>query len=58
LLLQADEVFVTNSLMGIMPVCRVDNTTYNISEYKISIRINNEYRKLIENEINNKRRGK
>ena len=57
-LLSADEVFVTNSLMGIMPVCRVGNTIYNISEYKITKKINNEYQKLVENEINNKRRGK
>jgi len=57
-LLSADEVFVTNSLMGIMPVCRVDNTIYNISEYKMTKKINNEYQKLVENEINNKRRGK
>lgn len=46
-LLSADEVFITNSLMGIMPVYRMDNTTYNISEYKISKEIDYEYRKLI-----------
>lgn len=57
-LLSADEVFVTNSLMGIMPVCRVDNTNYNISKYKITKKISNEYQKLVENEINNERRGK
>jgi 4-amino-4-deoxychorismate lyase len=50
-LLTADEVFVTNSLMGIMPVCRVNNTTYTISQYKIAKKINIEYRKLIEKEI-------
>lgn len=49
-ILSADEVFITNSLMGIMPVCRVDNTTYNISEYKIAKGINYEYRKLVEKE--------
>jgi 4-amino-4-deoxychorismate lyase len=50
-LLTANEVFVTNSLMGIMPVSRVNNTTYTISEYKIAKIINIEYRKLIEKEI-------
>ena len=54
-LLSADEVFVTNSLMGIMPVCRVDNTTYNISEYKIAQAINNEYRKIVEKEVQSRR---
>lgn len=50
-LLSADEVFVTNSLMGIMPVCKVDNTTYNIFEYKITNKINNNYRKLVESAV-------
>lgn len=53
-LLTADEVFATNSLMGIMPVCRVDNTTYNIYEYKITKKINIEYQRLLEREIHKK----
>lgn len=47
-LIQADEVFVTNSLMGIMPVCRVNNTIYNVSEYRITNTLYNEYKKLVE----------
>jgi 4-amino-4-deoxychorismate lyase len=50
-LLQVDEVFITNSLMGIMPVCRVDNTTYNISGYKITKKLQEEYVKRLYEEI-------
>jgi 4-amino-4-deoxychorismate lyase len=46
-LLQADEVFVTNSLMGIMPVYHVDNKIYHIDEYKIIKKIYNEYKNLL-----------
>ena len=50
-LLSADEVFVTNSLMGIMPVCRVDNATYNISEYKVTYKLQEEYAALVHAQI-------
>jgi 4-amino-4-deoxychorismate lyase len=46
-LLSSDEVFITNSLMGIMPVCRVDNSTYDISRYKITGMLQAEYAKLV-----------
>jgi branched-subunit amino acid aminotransferase/4-amino-4-deoxychorismate lyase len=52
-LLQADEVFVTNSLMGIMPVCKVDKTIYNINEYKVTKKIKDEYQKLVWLETHN-----
>lgn len=50
-LLQAEEVFVTNSLMGIMPVSRVAANTYDISSYKVVRMLNQEHRKLINKEL-------
>lgn len=50
-LLQADEVFATNSLRGVIPISQVDNTAYNISQYKLVRLLNVEYSKLIEQEI-------
>lgn len=35
-LLQADEVFVTNTLLGIMPVARVDTTAYSLGNNSIT----------------------
>jgi branched-subunit amino acid aminotransferase/4-amino-4-deoxychorismate lyase len=35
-LLRADEVFVTNALLGIMPVARVDATTYDLGTNRIT----------------------
>jgi len=35
-LFNADEVFVTNSILGIMPVSKVGHTTYNLSKYYIT----------------------
>ena len=35
-LLRADEVFVTNTLLGIMPVARVDTTAYNLGNNSIT----------------------
>ena len=35
-LLEADEVFLTNSIMGIMPVSKIDHTTYDLKEYHIT----------------------
>lgn len=46
-IMQADEVFVTNSLLGIMPVHKVDNIFYNISDYKVTYKIKEEYLRLI-----------
>ncbi|OGO77814.1 MAG: hypothetical protein A2Y23_15155 [Clostridiales bacterium GWB2_37_7] len=42
-LLQAEEVFVTNSLMGIMPVYKVDNTIYKVSDYRLTTKIQIKY---------------
>ncbi|MDF2891820.1 MAG: 4-amino-4-deoxychorismate lyase [Clostridia bacterium] len=50
-LLNADEAFVTNSLMGITPVGKVDKIIYNISGYKNTNMIYDAYKKLIDNEI-------
>lgn len=49
---RAEEVFVTNSLMGIMPVSKVDNIIYNIADYKITEKLYNEYKRYIEADIN------
>jgi len=35
-LLGADEVFLTNSVMGIMPVSKIHHTTYNLKKYHIT----------------------
>ena len=35
-LLEADEVFLTNSIMGIMPVSKIDHTTYDLKKYHIT----------------------
>ncbi len=35
-LLDADEVFLTNSIMGIMPVSKINHTTYNLKKYYIT----------------------
>jgi 4-amino-4-deoxychorismate lyase len=50
-LLQAEEVFITNSLMGIMPVSKVDNTNYNIAHYETTKKLYNEYIKLTKEEV-------
>lgn len=46
-LLEAEEAFVTNSLIGIMPINRVNNKFYNISDYKITRRLYSDYKNLI-----------
>lgn len=46
-LLEAEEVFITNSLMGIMPINKVDNNFYNISDYKITRQLFAELKNLI-----------
>ena len=43
----ADEVFVTNSVMDIMPVCQIEKKLFNIEEASITQRITKEYEKLI-----------
>lgn len=35
-LLQADEVFLTNSVIGIMPVSKINHTTYDLKKYYIT----------------------
>ena len=32
----ADEVFVTNALLGVMPVSRIDDRVYSIDSYKVT----------------------
>ena len=51
-LLDADEVFITNSIMGIMPVCRVERRA--IADDKpgpITTRLSNEFEQLIISEL-------
>lgn len=44
----ADEVFITNSIVGVMPVVKIDNTTFNIGNKTIEVRkIYEETRKLL-----------
>ena len=35
-LLDADEVFLTNSIIGIMPILRIHHTTYDLKKYNIT----------------------
>lgn len=49
--LQADEVFITNSLKGIMPVYRVDHTFFKVSDYVFTKQIHQEYITYIKNDI-------
>ena len=44
-LLDADEVFLTNSIMGIMPVSKIDHTTYDLKKYRITDLLAEELRK-------------
>ncbi|MCK5779981.1 MAG: aminotransferase class IV [Psychrilyobacter sp.] len=44
-LLNADEVFLTNSIMGIMPVSKIAHTTYNLSKYYITDLLIEEFNK-------------
>ncbi|MGB7605482.1 MAG: aminotransferase class IV [Lutisporaceae bacterium] len=46
-LLEAEEVFITNSLIDIMPISKVENYFYNISDYKITRKLYAEYKNLI-----------
>lgn len=46
-LLQAEEIFVTNALMGIISVCRVDDTPFDITDNNITRLLRNEYEKLV-----------
>ena len=54
----ADEVFVTNSLMGIMPVGSVDNIIYNKNDRDCTQTIVNEYNKLLEAYIDKGQKNK
>ena len=49
-LLEAEEVFVTNSLMGLVPVHKVDNIVYNLSNYRLTKSLYNEYQRLLSRE--------
>jgi branched-chain amino acid aminotransferase len=52
-LLAADEVFLTNSIMGVMPVCRIERKA--IGEDKpgpISVKLSEGYAQLVEREAN------
>lgn len=50
-LLSAEEVFVTNSIMGVMPVTRVNSKQYSFGN-ELTKRIMDGYHQLIEDEIN------
>ena len=43
---QADEVFVTNSLLGVMPVARVDEHCYDLSRGSVTQAVMAEYQRL------------
>ena len=52
-LLEADEVFVTNSVMGVMPVCRVERRA--IADDKpgpLTLRLMEAYEQRVEAETN------
>ncbi|MGB6127662.1 MAG: aminotransferase class IV [Psychrilyobacter sp.] len=44
-LLEADEVFLTNSIIGIMPVSKIDHTIYDLKKYNITDLLAEELRK-------------
>ena len=44
-LFEADEVFLTNSIMGIMPVSKIDHTTYDLKKYHITDLLIEEFNK-------------
>ena len=46
----ADEVFITNSLMGIMPISCIDEKKYSMSNSKVTRKLSCEYKKIIEGE--------
>lgn len=50
-LFQAEEIFVTNALMGIISVCRVGDARFDITENNITKQIRNEYEKLVGQQI-------
>jgi branched-chain amino acid aminotransferase len=45
LLDEADEVFVTNALLGVMPVRQVDARLYDVSRYSVAPRLTEAYRR-------------
>jgi branched-subunit amino acid aminotransferase/4-amino-4-deoxychorismate lyase len=45
-LYDADEVFITNSLIGVMPVACVDNHEYNLSKNPVTKNVTKIYRRL------------
>lgn len=46
-IMDSDEVFITNSLMDIMPVCIIEDKYFEIDQYSITAEIICEYNKLI-----------
>lgn len=46
-LLEADEVFLTNSVMDIMPVCAIEDKEFLITKDSLTMRITKEYNLLI-----------
>ena len=42
-ILEADEVFLTNSIMGIMPVSKIGHTTYDLKKYHITDLLTEEF---------------
>ena len=45
-LLDADEVFLTNSIMGIMPVSKINHTTYNMKKFYITDLLIDEFSRM------------
>lgn len=50
-LLEADEIFITNSLMDIMPISQVDNKTFNINNYNITNLLIDKFKVFIKEKI-------
>lgn len=46
-LMESDEAFITNSVMDIMPVCKIENKSYVIGKDSISYRITDKYKSLL-----------
>jgi branched-subunit amino acid aminotransferase/4-amino-4-deoxychorismate lyase len=42
-LVQADEVCMTNALIGIMPVCRIDERLFRVADYEVTEFLRKEY---------------
>ena len=49
-LASAQEVFLTSSLMEIMPVCEMEGATFTVENYRIAPRILRRYREIVGHE--------